>query len=321
MWHHMKSRQHGSLLNGLRHSASHIVITLLAIGIAFSLPAVAQYVLFDWWPEAQNNVHSLLVTELGLSVVLVLLFNVLMIAWDNRHVIASARRASLVYATDAKAGLSQRKAKRLVKHASLPRDVFALTLTGYDTFVAPDSLFHDVLHNAYEIRVMLLDPRSEAASRRVEAIPDQHVNLESLHDEIAASIAYLTELHKAGKRITLKFYEHQPVWKVVVVGDHVWVQHFHHGYEVKGQPEYVFALQTSAPRQGFFVPFYTYFLDQWNDQRHPVYDFDAGELIYRAVGDRETRRVPLDPRGQSADLREPPVPIASQDTLFETIGQ
>lgn len=320
MWPHLKLRPYSSLLHGLRHSLSHIVVTLLAIGIAFSLPAIAQYVLYDWWPEMQNDVHLLLVTELGLSVVLVLLFNVLKIRWDHRHMIASARRASLVYATDANAGTSRKKEKQLVRNSSSPRDVFVLTLTGYDTFVAPHSLFHEAFRTAYEIRVMLLDPRSEAASRRVEAIPDQHVNLESLHEEIAASIACLTELHKAGKRITLKFYEQQPVWKVVVVGDHVWVQHIHHGYEVKQQPEYVFALQTSAPRQGFYVPFYTYFLDNWNEQCHPVYDFDTGELIYRAVGDKEMRRVPLDPRGQSADRREPPVSIALQDTVIETSG-
>jgi hypothetical protein len=318
---HTQPRNYSSLLNGLRHSLSHIVVTLLAVGIAFSLPTIAQFVLYDWWPEMQNDVYLLLVTELGLAMVLVLLFNVLKISWDNRHMIASARRASLVYATDANAGPSRRKARELVKNSSSPRDVFVLTLTGYDTFGDPHSLFHEALRTAYEIRVMLLDPRSEAALTRVETIPDQHVNLKSLHDETGSSIAYLSELHKAGKRVSLKFYEQQPVWKVVVLGDHVWVQHVHKGFEVKQQPEYVFALQTGEPRQGFFVPFYTYFLDHWNEQRHPVYDFDTGELIYRSIAGNETRRVPLDPRGQSADLRAPKVALPSRDTLIETIGR
>lgn len=295
MWQYIRWRPYHALLTGLRHGLSHIAISLLAIGIAFSLPTAAKYVLYDWWPEAQTDAQALLATEVGLSVVLVLLFNVLKMAWDSRRMIAAARLASLVYATEANAGSSRNKEKRRVKKSSSPRDVFILTLTGFDTFVEPDSLFHEALGTAYEIRVMLLDPRSAAASRRVEAISDQHVNLQSLQDEIAASIACLTALHKAGKRVTLKFYEHEPLWKVVVVGDNIWVQHCHHGFEVKQQPEYVFALQTSAPRQGFFVPFYTYFLDHWNERRHPAYDFDTGELIYREEGGNEVRRVPMCP--------------------------
>ncbi|MGE5240510.1 MAG: hypothetical protein ACM3NI_02590 [Bacteroidota bacterium] len=320
MWQYTRWRPYHTLLSGLRHSLSHIAITLLAVGIAFSLPAAAQFVLYDWWPETQADTHSLLATEVGLSVALVLLFNVLKMAWDSRRMIAAGRLASLVYATDANAGPSRQKAKRLVKKSSSPRDVFVMTLTGFDTFVEPDSLFHDVLGTAYEIRVLLLDPRCAAASRRVDAISDKHVNLQSLHDEIAASIAYLTALYKAGKRVTLKFYEQEPLWKVVVVGDNVWVQHFHHGFEVKRQPEYVFALQTSAPRQGFYVPFYTYFLDHWNERRHPIYDFETGELIYREEGDNETRRVPLHPLEEPGDLPGSPILMPSRNISIETLG-
>jgi len=33
---------------GLRQVALHVVITLLALGIAFSLPVAAQYILYQW---------------------------------------------------------------------------------------------------------------------------------------------------------------------------------------------------------------------------------------------------------------------------------
>ncbi len=319
MWQYTRWQPYRTLRSGLQHSLSHIAITLLAVGIAFSLPDAARYVLYVWWPQTQADTQLLLATEVGLSVVLVLLFNVLKMAWDNRRMLAAVKLASLVYATDAKVGPSRKEAKRLVTKSSSPRDVFVLTLTGFDTFVEPDSLFHEVLGTAYEIRVLLLDPRSAAASRRVEAISDQHVNLQSLRDEIAASIAYLTSLHKAGKRVALKFYEHEPVWKVVVVGDHVWVQHVHHGFEVKWQPEYVFTLQTSAPRQGFYVPFYTYFLDRWNERRHPVYDFETGELIYREEGDNETRRMPLHLFAEPAEPLESPIVTPPQKVMIETL--
>ena len=70
----------------------------------------------------------------------------------------------------------------------------------------------------------------------------------------------------------------------------MWVQYCHSGFEVKGEPEYVFALNRDNPRLGLFVPFYMYFLEQWNDPRHPRYDFDARELVYSDDCGREVRR-------------------------------
>jgi hypothetical protein len=63
------------------------------------------------------------------------------------------------------------------------------------------------------------------------------------------------------------------------------------------------------------------FLNHWNDTRHPEYDFDTNELVYRDASGRETGRevlgvpidgsgVPLPSRssagpGQAALLRRP----------------
>src|SRR5438552_1913128 len=103
----------------------------------------------------------------------------------------------------------------------------------------------------------------------------------------------LVLLFNLGKKVTLKFYDEEPFWKVVVLGDHVWVQHCHHGCELNQQPEYVFALQHHDPRRGLFVPFYTYFLERWNESRHPEYDFDSSQLVYRDAAGHETGRAPL----------------------------
>jgi hypothetical protein len=308
-------------LSVLWNSLTHVTIILLAIGIAFSLPVVAEYVLYDWWPRVQTETNLLLATEVGLSAVLVLLFNALKAAWSNRRVITAARQASLVYAMDSSLPPSRQWAKRLVKRSSTARDISILTLTGFDTFVTPDSPFNDVIATAYEIRVMLLNPASEAASRRVDAIPDQDVNLQSLREEIAASIAYLTSLHKVDKRVRLKFYDHEPVWKVVVLNDHVWVQHCHRGLEVKRQPEYVFALQSGTPRGGFFTPFYMYFLDHWNEPHYPEYDFDTRELIYRDKTGNETKRAPLPALHGSANPPRRPLPAASLKPAMEIRNQ
>jgi len=64
----------------------------------------------------------------------------------------------------------------------------------------------------------------------------------------------------------------------------------HSGFEVKDEPEYVFALNPDNPRLGLFVPFYVHFLEQWSDARHPRYDFDTRELVYCDEHGREIRR-------------------------------
>src|SRR5882762_2264461 len=172
------------------------------------------------------------------------------------------------------------------------RDACVLTLTGHGTFVDERSPVREVLKSAYEIRVMLVNPVGEGVRRRIESLPPE-VTVLSFHGEIEASIAYLAELRKLGKKVTLKFYDEEPFWKVVVLGDHVWVQHCHHGCELNQQAEYVFALQHHDPRRGLFVPFYTYFLERWNESRHPEYDFDSNQLVYRDVAGNETGRTPL----------------------------
>jgi hypothetical protein len=284
-----------NLWTGLRQILSHGAITLLAVAIAFSLPGIANYILNEWWPEAQNNANFLLATEVGLASVLALLFNLAKIAWDHRRRVLTARLASLVYARNAGAGWwSSRRERALVSELPAARDAFVLTLTGYDTFVADDSLLRAVIEKAYEIRVMLVNPVGKALRERADSLPPE-ITVLTLHTEIEAVIAYLSRLRKFGKKVTLKFYDEEPFWKLIVLGDYVWVQHCHSGFAVKEQPEFVFALQHREPRHGLFVPFYMVFLNQWNDARHPEYDFDTNELVYRDASGKETGRDVLSP--------------------------
>src|SRR3979411_622157 len=95
------TQQH-SFLVGIRQICIHGVITLLAIAIAFSLPAAARYILYVWWPRVETDASLLLVTETGLASALVLLFNLGKVAWDNRNKVAMARLTALVYARNAR---------------------------------------------------------------------------------------------------------------------------------------------------------------------------------------------------------------------------
>lgn len=282
-----------NLLVSLQQILSHGVITLLAVVIAFALPSAARYILYDWWPLVEQDPNLLLASEVLLASILVLLFNLAKIAWDDRHKVMMARLVSLVHARHAKKNwLTRWRERNLVRRLPAARDAFILTQTGYETLIEADSPLRNVLETAYEIRVMMVNPIGEALQKRVGSLPPD-VTLLSFHIEIEASIAFLAQLRKRGKKVALKFYDDEPFWKLVVLGDHVWVQHCHSGFGVRQQPEYVFALQHHNPRLGFFVPFYMYFLNQWNESRHPEYDFESNELIYRDPAGNESARAPL----------------------------
>ena len=302
-----------NLWTGLRQILTHGVITMLAVAIAFSLPGIANYILNEWWPEAQNNANFLLATEVALASVLALLFNLAKIAWDHRQRVLTARLASLVHARNSGSSWwSRRRERALVGQLPAPRDAFILTLTGYDTFVADDSLLRGAIGKAYEIRVMLVNPVGKALRERADSLPPE-ITVRTLHTEIEAVIGYLSGLRKFGKKVKLKFYDEEPFWKLIVLGDYVWVQHCHSGFAVREQPEFVFALQHREPRHGLFVPFYMVFLNQWNDARHPEYDFDTNELVYRDSSGKETGRdvlvAPID--GAAMPLPAPQAPAAA----------
>ncbi len=287
------NRQARSLAVSLHGIAIHGAITLLAVAIAFSLPEAAKYILYKWWPMVESDPSLLLGSEIVLASVLVLILNVAKHAWDHRYTVEMARTAALVYARSGVRGwIGRWRERRLLKRLPAARDAFVLTMTGYETFVNEGSPLRGPLDGAYELRVMLVNPVGESLRRRADSLPPE-ITVLSLQAEIEASIAFLAGLRRRGTKVTLKFYDQMPFWKIVVLGDHAWVQFCHAGFAVSEQPEYVFALQERNPRQGLFVPFYVHALERWNEPDHPEYDFDRNELVYRDAAGNEAARAPL----------------------------
>ncbi len=274
----------------LRQVMLHMCVTVLAVGIAFSLPVVASYILYQWWPIVVEDSNLLMATEVVLAAVLVLLFNMAGIAWRNRRKVRMTDLVSLVHVRQNDSWFSRWRERGVGKFLPAARDGFVLTVTGGDTFADNKNLLGEALNNAYELRVMLLNPHSEGAGKRVDSLPEQ-ITQQNFISEVEASIAHLDALRTLGKKVSLKFYEQEPFWKLVLLGDHVWVQFCHGGLEMKRGPEYVFALNRDNPQQGFFVPFYMHLLKQWTDRSHPEYDFDTRQLIYRDKCGKEIRRV------------------------------
>jgi len=188
---------------------------------------------------------------------------------------------------------SEERIHRVTLFEAEERDALILSLTGFDTLVNRESLLRGVLHSTYEIRVLLLNPLGESVQRHAASFPDHEISAQSLASEIGASIASLSGLRALGKKVTLKFYDAQPLWKLVFLGDHVWVQHCHSGRAVADQPEYVFRFLQHDPRRGFYTPFFNYFLHLWDRPDLAEYDFDAGELVYRGGAGAEGKRLPF----------------------------
>jgi len=279
-----------SFTQGIRHAFSHVVITLLAVGIAFSLPMIAKSILL-YWPEIEGNSQLQIFMEISFAIVLVLLFNFSKIAWDGWRSMRMNKIASLVYAREGRDWMSRWKERDMRKKIASVRDVYIMSITGYDTFSSEGcELQQQALDLAYEIRVMLANPYGKGVASRVQSLSDQEAMLQTYRHETEVSIAYLCKLTAAGKKVKLKFYEEPPFWKLVVAGEYVWVQYCRDGHEVKTQPEYVFGLQHGNPQRGFFEPFYKHFFDQWNDPRHPEFNFEASELVYRNGDGNEIQR-------------------------------
>lgn len=288
----------------LREVVSHVGVTVLAVGIAFSLPSAAQFILYQWWPRVMDDANLLLVTEISLAVVLLLFFSAAKNSIDHRASVGWARAASLVYARSHANWLSRWRERALFKSMPAARDAYVLTVTGCDTFVSEDSRFRAALQSAYEIRVMLLNPSSMEAQLRVDSQLDEQCDLTQMREHLRLSIGYLKSLRQLGKKVTLKFYDQQPFWKLVILGEYVWVQYFHGGDEINSLPEYVFALSHSDPKRGLFIPFYMHFLEKWGEPSHPELDFDSGELVYRDALGSEIRRTPLQLMPPDAALQQ-----------------
>jgi len=287
---------------GLGHIASHAAITLMALAVAFSVPTAASYVLFNWWPKVEGDARALLYTELGFAAVLVLLFNLVKLAWDFRGQARMSNIASLIYARENDDWLSRWGKEKQFRRLPWQRDVNIMAVTGYGTFSAPDSPLRDILQQYYEIRVMLLNPGGPGAAAYAAAHADPAATLMNLRREIRTSVDSLRQLQGAGKNVTIRFYDAPPFWKLIFTGEYVWVRCCHNSRDTDKFPEYVFALQPTKPNRGFFPAFYTYFLNCWNNSTHPEYVFDTDELVHRDAQGAEIRRERLP--GFSADAIE-----------------
>ncbi len=180
--------------HSLHHIASHAVITLIAVAVAFSLPKAATYILFTWWPRMQEDGRGLLYTEIAFAALLVLVMNLVKLAWEYRGRARISDVASLVFAQESGDWLTRWVKDNQMKRMPWKRDLTIKAVTGYGTFAADDSALKTILDDCYELRVMLPDPSGASAQASAGAHADPQATLADMRREVAASIAALDRL-------------------------------------------------------------------------------------------------------------------------------
>jgi hypothetical protein len=293
-------------LNGVAQVGFHVLLVALSAGIALSLPYVVGFIgnnFWAYWSIIEKQTVYLISVETITAIVLLLVFNYIGRGWKDRKISRMAKSAGLVYFLPAKSVFAQRKIKRLKLHQGFARDVMIISSTGYRTFVDPRGDLHGVLQHCRGARIMLLNPRSEGAYARARSILDPSVTPETFSEQFKKSVDFLKGL-RAGKNIRLKLYDDTPFLKLAILGDHVWIKHYHPGLDVQSMPEYLFEHEQNLG--GFYTPFYHYFLARWENPATAEYDLETHELIYRDASGKEISREKTDTLYQPSNGRQTP---------------
>jgi hypothetical protein len=294
--------------------AFHAVVIGLSAGIAWSLPNIARQFLAFWSRIEQERI-LLLIIEVGVALLLIMISNYLWRAYTDRRQAVMARGAGLVSFFPLHDPGAGRRIRELKQQQSLGRTVLAIGVTGHGTVVDDKAEMHALLETCLEAKLILLNPFSEEATRRAQSLSHPDISPDRFHQELQDTIALIKRFRVNGKVIRLKLYSDRPHLRMVILGDYLWLQHYHTGLDVRWMPEYVF--QHNPDHHGLYTLFYQYFTKRWENQEIPEYDFETDELVYRARSGSELRREPFEP-GDTSGL------IASEVSLFEpslTVGQ
>lgn len=282
-------------MRGHLHVLYHLLIVALSAAIAASLPRTFSFVarqLLIYWTFIENEQIFLISAEVAVGLLLIVVFSRTRTNWKNRKLSKMARAAGMVHFNTRRILLVRRTSRRLKDRQAFMRDIMVIGSTGFRTFVDPKGDLRTAIQSCRTAKIMLLNPETSGALERARTIRDPEVTQESLRWQVGHTIALLRTLRDAQKGISLKLYSDPPLWKLAILGDYGWVQHYHPGLDVQVMPEYVF-MHGQNPTS-LFPAFYQYFVTRWNDPAIPEYDLLTGELVYRDAAGRELSREKLD---------------------------
>jgi hypothetical protein len=269
----------------------HLAVIAASASIALSLPALLNFAaqsLLVYWPIIGNEKIFLISVEIALAIFLILFTHRIRGNLRSRRISRIAGRAGLVQETPSRSFLARRRTRCWKEKQGFGREVLFMGSTGWRTFADPRGEFHPVLQNCREAKIMLLDPYGDGAKTRAKSILVPDITPERFAEQIRKSIDFLKGLKAIQKDIRLKLYPDPPLFKLAILGDYLWIQHYHTNLDVQTMPEFLF--QHDQNPASLYIPFYQYFLTRWNHPGIPEYDLETDELIYRDAGGNEERR-------------------------------
>jgi hypothetical protein len=268
-------------------SLYHIIVVALSAGIALLLPAGARQFL-SFWSRVEQNKLSLIAVEMTVAVLLIAGLNFVHRSMRDRTLATAASGAGLVSFFPRRARDSQRRIKRLKEEQVTGRTVMVIGSSGYSTFVDHVGDLSSVLDKCLGAKILLVNPHSQDVSARIEAIGHPDYTLAGFREEVRQSIALLKRLRAMGKAVKLKLYADPPLVKLVILGDYLWLQHYHADLDIQTMPEYV--LRHNRKAHGLYTLYAHYFEQRWESVEIPEYDLDTDELVYRSRNGVEIRR-------------------------------
>ncbi|MCC6139690.1 MAG: hypothetical protein IT389_03640 [Nitrospira sp.] len=300
-----------ALLRNAAESAYHIAIVALSGGIALLLPAGARYVL-SVWSRVEHNKLSLIAIEMTVAVLLIAGLNFLHRSLRDRTLAAHATGAGLVSFFPRRARGAERHIRQLKEDQGTGRTIKVIGSSGYSTLVDQVGDLSSVLDKCLGAQILLVNPYSQETSARIQAISHPGCTLDGFREEVRQSIALLKRLKAMGKAVKLKLYADPPLVKMVVLGDYLWLQHYHADLDIETMPEYV--LQRNRKTHGLYTLYAHYFEQRWENQEIPEYDLETDELVFRSRTGSELRRerFELKPKMQEAASLAHPLELAPQ---------
>lgn len=279
------------LCKGAGEVMYHIFVVALSAWAALSLPhaaGIAAQTFATYWLVVERDKVALVAIEITVAILLMIGLNYLRRSIRDKKLAEVAMRAGLTHVFSPKSPLARRTIRNLKTHQGRAKHIMILGSTGYNTFVDPSGDLHTVIWKCLEAKVMLLNPYSEAARARVNAILVPNVTHASVTEQVRRSIELCKQLKAGQKSVRLKLYSDPPHVKLAILGNAIWLQHYHTGLDVHTMPEYLF--QLNHHDYGLYTLFYQYFTKRWESPEIPEYDLETDELVYRGSNGSEIRR-------------------------------
>jgi len=279
-----------NIREGIKNSSEigyHIIVLCLSAGIAMSLPTVATSFLI-YWTRVEKEKASIVALEIGVAVLLIMVMTYIRRSRKDRKLAQMAIDAGFVSFFPKRARLAEDGIRKLRETQGRGRTVMVIGSSGYDTLRDQVGDLSTVLDKCLGANIMLVNPFSQGASARIRAIADPMMSIEKYREGVRQSIELLKRLQAVGKSVKLKLYSDPPLLKLVILGDYLWLQHYHTDLDIQEMPEYV--LRHNPKDHGLYTLCYQYFMQRWERTEIPEYDLDTDELVYRNKNGGEVRR-------------------------------